>query len=68
MPSWRRIFTSPEARIEALAGASPPDFCPINRTGHHWVTSGGRTRCDWCGWPFPRVDAAGDEDQETPDE
>lgn len=25
MPSWRRVFTSEEARIESKAGASPPD-------------------------------------------
>lgn len=52
--SWRRIFTSEEARIESKAGACPPNWRPED---------GDPAQLDW---PFPRVDAAGDEDQETP--
>lgn len=61
---WQKHgYASYEAWIESKAGASLPDDWP-----GHALTS--MTREQWneakSDWPFPRVDAAGDEDQETP--
>ena len=78
---WKKLgFSSYEAMIESKAGACPPEMplgaCPINRTGHHWVSSPkrpGERWCDWCGqgrdWPFaePPPYPADDEGREVPD-
>lgn len=81
MPSWRRIFTSAEARIESLAGASPPDpehwADPI--TGdpdppYHCGNLLAHERHGWCSgtsdWPMPEPPpyAADDENLERPDD
>lgn len=51
---WQKHgYASYEAWIESKAGANPP----CEEVGMTPVERD---------WPFPRVDAAGDEDQETP--
>lgn len=75
--SWRRIFTSPEAEIEAKAGACPREVftgftvydVPVNPDDANCSSFRGR-RVMRNDWPFaePPPYPADDEALEVPDE
>lgn len=68
MPSWRRIFTSYEAKIEEKAGACPPDYRLVEVTPTN-TNVGPFLPPTWPeGMPKPPPFAGDDEDDEAPDE
>lgn len=68
MPSWRRVFTSEEARIEGLAGASPPKTAAFRRQlAVDAIVEGPWEKHDWPeGMPLPPPYEADDEDKDEP--
>lgn len=67
MPSWRRVFTSEEARIEGLAGASPPKTAAFRRQlAVDAIVEGPWEKHDWPFSPDAPTTPPDDEALESP--